>query len=143
MEGKYQVLIPKPTRHASGADVFHLTQQILEALKEAAKAAGGETWKIVNAQFFSRLSSLPSLESSSVERSDFRVDFLHQIDEPTATSLREHPRDRTEAYSLNVTQHDILIAARSSWALANAMATLYQLVSVQVTWPPNKAIDGT
>ncbi|CAK9007084.1 Chitooligosaccharidolytic beta-N-acetylglucosaminidase (Beta-GlcNAcase) (Beta-N-acetylhexosaminidase) (Beta-hexosaminidase) [Durusdinium trenchii] len=133
MEGKYQVLIPKPTRHASGADVFHLTQQILEALKEAAKAAGGETWKIVNAQFFSRLSSLPSLESSSVERSDFRVDFLHQIDEPTATSLREHPRDRTEAYSLNVTQHDILIAARSSWALANAMATLYQLVSVQVT----------
>ena len=110
MEGKHQVLIPKPLKHSSGhgghgghgrTDTLQLTAWKLDVLKKAATSAGHETWRIVKAQVLGRLRlSVPRLKGGTAE--DFRVEFLHQIEAPAGP---EHLRERREGYVLNVTKY--------------------------------------
>lgn len=70
--GKYQVLLPKPLTHSMGSESLRLTPGKLQRLKRAAREAGRETWKVVEAQFFSRLAMVKLLPDTE-ESGDFKV----------------------------------------------------------------------
>ena len=143
MKGKHQVLIPKPLVHSSGDAELHVTPGLLRMLKEVAKSAGPESLRIVEAQFLSRLPGLPSkvdhqreeeLVQTSMElRENFKVHVHHRIELWKGRESWQPIRERDESYGLVVTPHGIEIDARTSWGLANAMSTLYQLLAIRVS----------
>ena len=130
MQGKHPVLIPKPSTHSSGDAELHLTPQKLHILKEAAGAAGQETSGIVEAQFLSRLPS--SSLKAPMQHTEFAVKFIYKLEPWKGWNSWKPIQERSEAYALRVTPEGITITAPSSWALANAMATLYQLLAIKV-----------
>ena len=121
------MLMPKPLRHSHGDVELHLTALKLQLLKDAARAAGQEVFSVVEAQLLSRLPGLPKAQGLEQE---FKVKFLHKLE----LKGRWKPiRERNETYALRVMTHGITIDASTSWALANAMSTLYQLLAVKVS----------
>ena len=48
---------------------------------------------------------------------------------PSGGAMR--PSGRNETYGLSLSKRELVVDARTSWALANAMATLYQLLEVR------------
>ena len=100
VKGKHQVLVPKPLKHLSGHGELQVTHQLLQLLKDYAKSVGPETWRIVNAQFFSRLARLaPKGPPASEAFGDFQVNFVRRIDGS------DDPHDRQEGYFLMVAMY--------------------------------------
>ena len=136
MQGKRQVLIPKPLSHRSGDVELHLTPLMLLIFKEAARSAGPEAFNIVEAQFLSRLPSLPAPKQP--QHLDFTVSFRYQVEPWNGWDSWKPIHERNESYALRVGPGGIDIEAPTSWALANAMSTLYQLLSIRVSHKQTK-----
>jgi hexosaminidase len=60
-----------------------------------------------------------------------KVSFLHKLGLWSSTSSWQPVKERNETYGLTIEGTTLTIDAQSSWALSNAMATLYQLVQVK------------
>lgn len=128
---KYQVLMPQPQSHTFGVDTLRLGRAELTSIGEAAMAAGAETKRIVDAQLMDRLPELPFLPQPA--GSGLKVTFLHNLPDYDKYSSWQPIRERNETYGLAISDNFLSIDAKSSWALANAMATLYQLMEVKMT----------
>jgi len=140
---KYQVVIPEPRHHHSGDEDFTITRNDLKAVRRAAKETSVETWRIVKAQLMSRLPNLRRsgktwFEEEEEEGPGMGVHFLRSIDEWKGAESWEPIRERNETYSLSVEPGRLVVDASSSWGLANAMATLYQLIEIKESQDPEK-----
>jgi len=136
---KYQVLIPKPQHHTTGESVLDFGPAEFAALEEAAKASDEETFGIVQAQLLDRL---PQHKYEAKGRSGLSVEFLHKLPEWKGADSWQPIRERNETYALSVSDKKLVVDAQSTWALANAMATLYQLMEVKGALPETVAIPG-
>lgn len=132
---KYQVVIPRPRSHQSGTEVFTIGWAEIKAVRKAAKEMSRETWRIVKAQLMSRLPNLRR-NGSVEEKSNMGVQFLHAIPKWEGAESWEPIRQRNETYGLIVEPGRLVVDASSSWALANAMATLYQLIEIKDSQRP-------
>jgi len=121
---RYQVLMPKPKSHTSGGSVLQIGKAELDSIEKAAESVGKETATIVKAQLMERLPGSMHLSSG---QSPMTVTFLHNVDRLPWEPLKA----RNETYGLSIDGTKLTIDAKSSWALSNAMATLYQLMEVK------------
>jgi hexosaminidase len=126
---KYQVLMPQPQSHSSGVSTLWLGAAEISSISEAAEAAGKETLSIVASQFLARMPDIEDI--ATARKSTLQVLFLHKLPEWRGASSWQPIRQRNESYGLAVSDNSLVVDAQSSWALANAMATLYQLTEVK------------
>eukprot|EP00927_Polykrikos_kofoidii_P028295 TRINITY_DN2472_c0_g1_i6.p1 TRINITY_DN2472_c0_g1~~TRINITY_DN2472_c0_g1_i6.p1 ORF type:complete len:674 (+),score=74.91 TRINITY_DN2472_c0_g1_i6:113-2023(+) len=132
---KYQVLMPRPKQHSSGGSLLRFGGAEFAVLEAAARDSGSDTWHIVEAQLFQRLP--PSvLSKRELTGSWLRVQFLHKLPDWGGSVSWQPSRERNETYGLTIGDGKLAIDAQSPWALANAMATLYQLF--QITSAPEE-----
>lgn len=128
---KYQVLIPKPQHHESGESSLQWGSSELLALRDAAQAASRETSLVVEAQLMQRLPDAKQLSQQQLGQETFHVEFLHPLPDWTSDSWLPM-RERNETYGLFIDAGNLRVDAQTSWALANAMSTLYQLMEVKM-----------
>ena len=131
MQGKHQVLMPKPLSHSHGDAVMRVTPSWLRMLPELVPA--GEPRRIVEAQLLSRLPP-ESFESESEPQEDpeFSVNFSHNLDGWRGWGTWQPMRERKESYGLIVKPDGISLSVEGPWGFANAMSTLYQLMDIKV-----------
>jgi hexosaminidase len=88
--------------------------------------------RVVSAQFLERLPKGPIFERSGPAWS---VEFVHELPSWRGAASWQPTRERNETYSLSISQtrsgDRLVVDARTHWALANAMATLYQLLEIR------------
>jgi hexosaminidase len=133
MEGKYQVLMPKPQQHSAGEAELVFGAAEFQALAAAAQSSDDETHRVVEAQFLSRF---PESSNSDIGSSSLKVEFLHVLPAFDGASSWQPTRERNETYGLYVGEGKLVVDAQTHWALANAMSTLYQLTEM-------KNVDGS
>lgn len=160
--GKLQVLMPRPSSHAPGSSEVAVGARELCALARAAWDASPETWAVVAAQLLSRL----PLQSATVGSHPLIAADLQELKQvarlghfevllPRLEAWRGRQswvphRQRNESYALEVEANRLVVDVSSSWALSNAMATLYQLMalrtedghaSVSIPQSPHRIVD--
>ncbi|CAE8582787.1 unnamed protein product [Polarella glacialis] len=133
--GKLQVVMPKPGSHSSGDDTVTLGLSQLRELACAARASA-EAWGIIGAQLLSRLPKPYSevtcrRHGPKGKRNKFKVALVHKLPELLGHGSWKPSRERNESYGLSISSNELLVDAKTSWALANAIATLYQLLEVR------------
>jgi len=121
--------MPQARSHSSGNTIFQIGLTDLNAIKSAAVAAGKETENIVNAQLLMRLPDYDHLGPAGASK--LTVQFLHILPTWQGAASWQPIRQRNETYALSIDNGILTIDAQSSWALANAMSTLYQLLEVK------------
>lgn len=126
VQRKHAVLFPMPRSITTGNATLRFSPKIME---RSASRAGRETRDIVRAQLFERLGLDSSFRREAYAKG-LPVSFARRLDRPSPANLPM--RERDEAYSIVVSKaRGVFVDANTTAGLANAMATLYQLIEVR------------